>query len=160
MTPLALDQTLKLSRHFKAPRERVFAAFANPEILQQWFGCGPPHIVECSSDFRVGGSYRISSCNPETSKTVVAVGVYREITPPTKIVYTWKWENDADWVDCESLVTFDFKAVDDETELHLTQTGFPSDDSCQKHTYGWTGCLQKLDTLLSSNPQPISKSCC
>jgi uncharacterized protein YndB with AHSA1/START domain len=160
MTTLVAEQTLNLTRRFKAPRERVFAAFSSAEAIQQWFGCGPPHIIECSADFRVGGSYRTRSYNPETSKAVSAVGVYREITPPSKIVYTWKWENDEDWADCESLVTFEFNAVGDETELHLTQTGFPSDDSCQKHTYGWTGCLDKLDAALAGAPVPAFKTCC
>ncbi len=160
MTTLSAEQTLKLSRRFKAPRERVFAAFSSAAAMQQWFGCGPPHVIECSTDFRVGGGYRISSYNPETSTAVVAVGVYREIIPPAKIAFTWKWENDEEWADCESLVTFEFKAVGDETELHLTQTGFPSEDSCQKHTYGWTSCLGKLEALLAAAPTSAFKPCC
>lgn len=160
MNTSAAEQTLKITRRFRAPRERVFAAFTTAEAIQQWFGCGPPHVIECSADFRVGGSYRTRSYNPETSKAVTAVGVYREITPPTKIVYTWKWENDEDWADCESLVTFEFIALDDETELRLTQTGFPSEDSCQKHNYGWNGCLEKLDAVLAGAAVPMFKPCC
>jgi uncharacterized protein YndB with AHSA1/START domain len=159
MSTLTAESTLKLSRRFKAPRERVFAAFTTGEAIAQWFGCHPPNIVEVSADFRVGGSYRFSSFNPETSQKAVAVGVYREITPPSKIAYTWKWENDEDWADCESLVTFEFKAIGDETELHLTQVGFPSEDSCQKHTQGWTNCLSKLDSILTGAPMPDCKPC-
>ncbi|WP_395743270.1 SRPBCC domain-containing protein [Prosthecobacter sp.] len=160
MTSLSPAQSLTLTRRFKAPRERVFAAFSSAEAMQQWFGCGPPHVIECSADFRVGGAYRISSYNPETSRAVVAVGVYLAIVPPSKITFTWKWEDDEDWAGCESLVTFEFKALGDETELHLTQTGFPSDESCQKHTYGWTGCLDKLDAVLAGLPAPSFKPCC
>lgn len=160
MNTLVTEQSLRITRSFKAPPERVFAAFSSAEAMQQWFGCGPPHIIECTADFRVGGAYRISSYNPETSKAVVAVGVYREIIPPAKIAFTWKWEDDEDWADCESLVTFVFKAVGDETELHLTQTGFPGDESCQKHTYGWTGCLDKLEAVLTGSPVPSFKPCC
>ncbi len=160
MTSLATHQTLNLTRRFKAPCERVFAAFSTAEAIQQWFGPGPVKVMECSADFRVGGQYRIKAVNPENSNAVVVVGVYREITPSSKIVYTWKWEEDEDWTDCESLVTFEFKAVGDETELHLTQTGFPSDDSRQKHTHGWTGCLDKLDAVLAGAPAPSFKPCC
>ena len=160
MNTLFAEQTLQLTRRFKAPRERVFAAFSSADSIRQWFGPGPVQVLECNADFRVGGHYRIKAFNPENSNTIVAVGEYREITPPSKIVHTWKWENDEDWADCESLVTFEFKAMGDETELHLTQTGFPSDDSCQKHTYGWAGCLEKLDALLAGMPLPAFKACC
>ena len=60
-TLTAEQQTLKVTRRFKAPRERVFAAFTTAEAIQKWFGCGPPHIIECTSDFRVGGGYRFSN---------------------------------------------------------------------------------------------------
>jgi uncharacterized protein YndB with AHSA1/START domain len=158
MSTLTAESTLKLSRRFKAPRERVFAAFTTAEAIRQWFGCPPPHIVEVSADFRVGGSYRIKSINPETSCAVIAVGVYREITPPSKIAYTWKWEDDEDWANCESLVTFEFVAIGDETELRLTQAGFPSDESCQRHTQGWTTCFSKLEAILTGKSVPECKA--
>jgi len=160
MNTLAAEQTLKLSRRFKAPRERVFAAFTNAAAIQQWFGPGPIKVMECSADFRVGGHYRIKAINPENSNVVVAVGVYREITPPSKITYTWKWEDDEDWANCESIVSFEFMAVGDETELHLTQTGFPSAESCRNHTHGWTGCFHKLDALLTGASLPAFKPSC
>lgn len=160
MNPLVTENTLTLTRRFKARRERVFAAFSTAESMQQWFGCPPPTVVECKADFRVGGSYSIRSFNPETSHAITAVGVYREITPPSKIVYTWKWEGDEDWADCESLVTFEFTAVGDETELHFTQIGFPSDDSRQKHTQGWTGCFGRLDAFLTGISAADLKPCC
>ena len=160
MNTLTAEQTLQVTRRFKAPRERVFAFFSSAESIQQWFGCGPPNVIECSADFRVGGSYRFSSYNPETAQGAVAVGEYLEITPPSKIVHSWKWEDDEDWVGIESLVTFEFRAIGDETELHLTHTGFPSEDSCQKHTYGWNACVEKLEALLAGAPAPTFKPSC
>ncbi len=49
------NDTLKLTRLFKAPRERVFAAFTSVESIPQWFGCGHVKVTSCTADFRVGG---------------------------------------------------------------------------------------------------------
>lgn len=157
MSTTTVDKTLKINRRFKAPRERVFAAFTSADSIKQWFGPGPVRVVECTADFRVGGSYRIKARSPESEGDVVVSGVYREISPPAKIVYTWKWEDDEDWVNVESLVTFEFNAVGDETELNLTHTGFPSVESGGRHEHGWGGCLDKLEALLAGEPAPEIK---
>jgi uncharacterized protein YndB with AHSA1/START domain len=49
------DLFLRMSRTFDAPRERVFAAWTNPDHLREWFG--PPGVsnVECELDARPGG---------------------------------------------------------------------------------------------------------
>jgi uncharacterized protein YndB with AHSA1/START domain len=158
MSTVIEEQTLKITRRIKAPRERVFAAFTNADSISQWFGPGPVKVLDCTADFRVGGAYRIKSQTPDGENVVS--GVYREITPSSKIAYTWKWEDDEDWVNVESLVTFEFKAFGDETELQLTQTGFPSDESRGRHTHGWGGCLDKLDSLLTGKPVPEHKHAC
>jgi uncharacterized protein YndB with AHSA1/START domain len=152
------NDTLKITRRIKAPRERVFAAFTSAESIRQWFGPGPVKVQECSVDFRVGGKYHIKALTPD-GESVVS-GVYREITPPSTVAYTWKWEDDEDWVNVESLVTFEFKAVGDETELVLTHTGFPSDESRGRHTHGWGGCLDKLDNVLTGAPLPNFEHSC
>lgn len=152
MSTVTEEQTLKITRHIKAPRERVFAAFTSAESISQWFCPGPVKVIECSADFRVGGSYRIKSKSPEGE--VVVSGVYREIISPSKIAYTWKWEDDEDWENVDSLVTFEFKPVGDETELNLTHTGFPSNESRGRHNHGWGGCLDKVDNLLTGAAVP------
>ncbi len=154
MTPATTENdTLEVTRLFKAPRERVFAAFTTAEAMNQWFGCGGKK-TNCTTDFRVGGSYRLDSRNPEGGEPVIVTGVYREITPPSKVSFTWKYEGDEDWADCESLVTVEFKAVGDQTELRLTHTGFPSAESRGNHSQGWNSCMDKIDALLTGGPAP------
>lgn len=158
-TTTAAD-TLHITRRLKAPREKVFEAFSTGETMKKWFGPGPIHVKECAVDFRVGGRYRIKMHSPEKNEDFIVSGVYREIARPAKIVFTWKWEDDEDWTDCESVVSFEFKAVGDETELVLTQSGFPVPESRDRHQHGWNGCLEKLEALLLGRPAPEFKPSC
>lgn len=160
MSTVTAEQTLKLTRRIKAPRERVFAAFTSADSIKQWFCPAPVKVLECSADFRVGGIYRIKIRKPEATEDFIVSGVYREIIPPAKIAYTWKWEDDEDWVGVESVVTFEFKAVGEETDLLLTQTGFPNEESRDRHTHGWSGILEKLEALLTGEPAPEFKPSC
>ena len=153
MTTKTKNDTLEVTRLFKAPRERVFSVFTSAESIPQWFGC-KGKIASCTADFRVGGTYHIEARAPEGGETMTVTGVYREITPPAKISYTWKYESDEDWGDCESVVTVEFKAVGDQTEIRLTHTGFPSAESKDNHGYGWTACMDKLDSFITGQPAP------
>lgn len=152
-TTTPAHDTLKLTRLFKAPRERVFAAFTTTESMNQWFGCGGKKTT-CTTDFRVGGTLRVDSRDPAGGEPVIITGVYREITPPAKVSFTWKYEGDEDWADCESVVTVEFKAIGDQTELTLTHTGFPSAESRGNHNVGWARCMDKMDAVLTGQPVP------
>ena len=137
---------LEIKRSFAAPRERVFSAWCEPEQIRQWFGPEGCHVSNLSIDLKVGGKYRLVISSPEGDFAVA--GVYREITPPSKIVYTWQWENDPDYVERETLVTVDFADLGGSTEISLTHENLPSVESAGRHEHGWTGTFEKLSNLL------------
>jgi uncharacterized protein YndB with AHSA1/START domain len=149
MSTIAIEDTVEITRQFKAPRDRVFAAFASPELMSQWFGGPETKVLDCQMDFRAGGSYRIAVNSPQMGDMAVS-GMYREIVPPSKIVLTWKWEDDEDWEKVDSVITFEFAAMGAETELHMTHTGFPVPESRDNHGKGWGMCFDRLDALLAS----------
>jgi uncharacterized protein YndB with AHSA1/START domain len=138
--------TLVVRRTIKAPREKVFRAWTEPEELKKWFG---PEGMECTSaemDLRVGGSYRIS-IQDDKGETHDVGGVYREIRPPERLTFTWKWENMPELAGVETLVTLEFAAKGNETELTLTHEHFPSEKARDEHTGGWSttfDCLEKF----------------
>jgi uncharacterized protein YndB with AHSA1/START domain len=74
------------------------------------------------------------------------VGVYRVVDPPKKLVYTWRWESEPEAP--ETLVTVEFLDRGNATELVLTQELFTSEEAKQKHETGWTGCFEKLASLV------------
>ncbi len=95
------DREVVMTRVFDAPRRMVFDALTRPELLQRWYGLPGWSLVVCEIDLRVGGGFRFVS-RREGGKDVGQRGVYREITPPERIVNTEWWE---DWDAGECLVT-------------------------------------------------------
>ncbi|MDA0814014.1 MAG: SRPBCC domain-containing protein [Verrucomicrobia bacterium] len=139
-------QTLEITRQFKAPRERVFDAFSSFDAMKEWFGPGTCNCTGGAVEFAVGGHYHLKMEKPGGEMTVL--GTYVEIQPPSRIVFTWKWDDDEDWNNVESTVELDFIASGTGTELRLLQTGFPNEESRGRHTQGWTGGFDKLERVV------------
>ncbi len=139
-------EALEVRRTFQAPAQRVFAAWTSPEELKRWSGPGPVTTPFAEVDLRVGGCYCIHMREPDGAEHRV-FGVYREVDPPRRLVYTWSWEGDSESVD--SLVTVEFHERGNATEVVLRHEGFPTKERRDRHESGWSGCLDKLETVLS-----------
>src|SRR3954453_9409483 len=79
---------LTIVRRLDAPRELVFQVWSDPDHLQ-WFA-NPPHPprVPITVDLRVGGAWRLQMIENE-GKPYMTGGIYREIVPSEKIVFSW-----------------------------------------------------------------------
>jgi uncharacterized protein YndB with AHSA1/START domain len=97
------DREIRLTRLFDAPRELVFEAMSKPEHIRQWWGnLGEGYSVPiCEVDLRVGGAWRFANRTPK-GEMAVFYGVYREIAPPERVVFTEIFEP---FPDAESVVT-------------------------------------------------------
>ena len=133
--------TLRLTRVVPAPRDVVFRAWTDPEALRRWWVPFEGMTVPAAEvDLRPGGRYRFIVRNAKGEEFHLS-GVYREVRPPERLVYTWRWDG-AD--DGETLVTVDFEASGTTTLLHLTHERFPDDAVRDRHGTGWTGVLDRL----------------
>ena len=137
------DATLILTRTLNAPQERAFKAWTSPEHIQQWMRPEPGMVVPLTSmDLRAGGKYRIQMKMPD-GEFFTAVGEFREVKPPERLVYTWDWEKDgsgAEFGEVEgktSLVTVEFLKRGERTELVLTHSRFATVESRDSHARGW-----------------------
>ncbi|WP_163269778.1 SRPBCC family protein [Chelativorans alearense] len=83
----AHDRELVLTRVFDAPREKVFRAWTDPEIMKQWFVPKPWTISAVELDVRPGGTSRIVMRDPD-GKDYPNQGVYLEVVENEKIVFT------------------------------------------------------------------------
>ncbi|PWU21471.1 MAG: hypothetical protein C5B50_01600 [Verrucomicrobia bacterium] len=143
---------LQLIRVFDAPREQVFEAWTDADQFEQWFGaaaCEGSSLQSVKLDVRAGGRYRIQVRRAD-GEFYTTVGVYREVKPPERLVFTWQFEKDGSGDDFgeveppEMLVTLEFKARGKQTELILTHEKFASKESRDRHGEGWNRCLDSL----------------
>ena len=147
MTTQAETLTLKLERLIAAPPERVFAAWTQPELLNQW--SSPPGIsIEGGElDLRVGGLWRVMM-RAEDGSTREAFGMYREIVRPTRLVYTHAWHVGSGTTPV-TVLTVEFRPEGTSTRLLLTQTGFESPESRDGHRIGWFSSIDNLEKLFT-----------
>jgi uncharacterized protein YndB with AHSA1/START domain len=139
---------LRLERSFDAPRERVFDAWVNPELLRRWWASQPDWTSPGAEvDLRVGGRYRLSMRDPGDGAVHSVVGEYREVRRPERLVYTWSWEGDPAEMEgsAGTLVTVEFHAEGEQTRVVVTHEGFASDGARDLHAGGWSGCLDNLE---------------
>ncbi|MEP7014708.1 MAG: SRPBCC domain-containing protein [Verrucomicrobiota bacterium] len=140
--------SLEVTRLIKAPRDRVYEAWTDPDQMKQWFGPESVQTNDFVADVRVGGKYRWDLTNSEGEK-MTALGEYREMQSGKKIVFTWKWDDDEVWENYTSVVTVELSDRDGGTEVRLTHEQLPSEQSRDGHTEGWTSLLNKLEKFFS-----------
>ena len=147
-TGLAEKPSLTLTRRLRAKPEKVYAAWTNPENLAQWFGPSvvTPGTTRAELDVRVGGRYRISFNNAAGDYHEVG-GVYREVVPNERLVFSWAWHSTPER---ESLVTITIKPDGAGALLIFHHAQFADETARDNHQRGWTEFLNNLDTYVSA----------
>jgi uncharacterized protein YndB with AHSA1/START domain len=139
------ETSLRVSRVIKASPEKVFDAWTLPEHLKRWSCPEGMEVAEAQVDLTVGGRYRLRMQSPE-GKVHTAVGLYREIERPRRLVYTWDWEEESIG---ETIVTVEFNDLGGSTEVTLIHELFPNAEAKVGHEEGWTSCLNRLEKLFA-----------
>lgn len=143
-----VQPALELTRVLNAPREKVWAAWTDPEMLAQWWWPAWFQTVY-EVDLRVGGRYRFRSADLPDLGILAVTGTYLEVRRPERLVYTWQWEGEDG---PPTRVTVDFLAREDQTELRITHQGFVSEHESANHLVGWRDCLSRLESLFAGSP--------
>ena len=138
--------TLRITRVIAADPETVFDAWTQPEHIKQWSAPEGMEVSISEMDLTVGGHFHLQMRNAEGG-THNARGIYREINRPSRLVYTWAWDEHPE--QGESLITVEFAAVEGGTEITMTHSGLPDAESANEHEGGWTSCLNRLVRLYS-----------
>jgi uncharacterized protein YndB with AHSA1/START domain len=142
---LAAKPSLTLKRRFNAPPEAVYAAWTDPKRLVHWFGPDQGPVTRAETDVRVGGRFHIVFHSEDGEEHDVS-GTYREVIPNERLQFTWAWRT---MPERESLVTILVKPDGDGSLLTLIHEQFFDEPARDRHEYGWTGSLNKLEKLLS-----------
>ena len=138
-----------LHRVFTASPDKVFKAFSDADAMAFWF---PPYGFLCkvhSSDFKVGGHYRMSFTNFGTGNSHSFGGEYLEIIPNQKLKYSDQFDDPN--MPGQIITTVTFQEVSVGTELTITQEGIPDAIPAEMCYLGWQESLDKLKRLVEPN---------
>ena len=141
---VATKPSLTLKRRLNAPPAKVYEAWTDPAKLARWFGPERVGTVQADIDARIGGRFRIIMHTADDAHDVS--GVYHEVVPNQKLVFTWAWRSTPER---ESLVTVLLKPEGDGTLLTLIHEQFFDEPARDRHQAGWSGALDKLERYLA-----------
>lgn len=140
---------IRIERTFAAPAEAVFDAWTSAELLRRWYPPGADWETPVAEvDLRVGGRLRLVMRSPDGDE-FGGGGEFREVVPPTRLVFTWSWEYSR--IGTGQLVEVDFaENPDGTTTVVMVNRGLADERSRDEHYDGWVGSFVNLDALLAA----------
>ncbi len=153
------DSWVKIQRAFDAPIDVVWKMWTDPEFFKQWYGPKGMSVPVAEMDVTVGGTRKIcmEMKSPERTMTMWFTGVYKEVTPPTRLVYTEsmcdaegvlispKDMGMPDGTPDVTEVVVDLAEVDGKTQMTMQHIGVPEGTAGQG---GWEQAFDKLAHVL------------
>lgn len=143
-----MSSTVRFHRVLKAPAERIYRAFLDPDALAKWL---PPHGFTGKVhqlDARVGGTYRMSFTNFSTGKSHAFGGTYVELVRNERLRYTDRFDDPN--LPGEMQTTIVLKAVSVGTEVSIVQEGIPDIIPAEACYLGWQESLTLLAQLVEA----------
>src|SRR5215212_4774731 len=142
--PDATQSELVITRLFDAPRALVYKMFTQIEHARQWGGPRDYPMTHLEGELRVGGKWRGCLRAKDSGEELWQGGVYREIVPPERLVYTFAWDEDSGNTPTEALITLTFEEENGKTKMTLRQAPFASTESRDGHNEGWNSSFDRL----------------
>jgi uncharacterized protein YndB with AHSA1/START domain len=116
-----------------APREQVFKYFIDPDKMIRWKG------LRAELDPKTGGTYRVDMNGRDVIR-----GEYLEITPPSRVVFSFGWEGEGSPLPPgSSQVEIELIAEGAGTLVRLTHRNLPA-EMAPRHAEGWEHLLERL----------------
>lgn len=144
-----MPHTVRFQRVLRAPAERVYRAFTDPDAMNKWL---PPHGFTGrvhEMDARVGGGYRMSFTNLSNGQSHSFGGMYLELVPGERIRHTDRFDDTN--LPGEMVTTIDLKTTSVGTEVNIEQSGIPDMIPGEACCLGWQESLQLLALLVESD---------
>jgi uncharacterized protein YndB with AHSA1/START domain len=146
---MTAGMTLRIERTFQAPAERVFEAWTSEEVLRRWFHAERDwETSNAEVDLRLGGAVRVVMRDPAANRDIGGGGTYTEIDPPSRLAFTWAWDDDSER---QTLIELDFLEAEGRTTVLLTHSALADEDAVRNHEDGWSKCLANLGRALEGD---------
>lgn len=154
---------VKIIREFDAPIEDVWQMWTDPEQFKKWYGPKGMSVPTAQMDVVVGGTRKIcmQMTSPERTMSMWFTGVYKEVTSPTRLVYTESMcQEDGTLISPQSMgmpeghpditeVIVDLSEANGKTTMTMVHVGVPEGSAGGG---GWNQAFDKLAQLLESTP--------
>lgn len=153
---MAGKNELVITRVFDAPVQLVWRAWTDPEHLMKWWGPKEFTSPVCRIDLRVGGKYLFCMKQKSDGKEYWTTGVFKEIIPHKKLVYTDSFSDENGNVvpgsyygmgedfPAEMDVVITLEELDGKTRMTLRHIGMPGGDMDKMAGAGWNQSFDKL----------------
>ena len=143
------DREIRAERVFDAPRDKVYEAYTNPELIPQWWGPHGTTTVVDYMDMKVGGGWRFVGRDSDGNETAFR-GTYRAVEPPERIEQTFEWEGLPGHISVETAV---FEDLGDKTRVITTSLFHTAEERDGMLQSGMEGGMnetyERLDALLA-----------
>jgi uncharacterized protein YndB with AHSA1/START domain len=143
-------ETLVMERSFRAPAERVFDAFTEPEVMRRWWHAEREWETAIAEvDLRVGGAVRVVMLDPEQGVSYGGGGEYTVVDRPTRLAFTWAWD-DGEHGGRPNLIEIELVESAGATHVTFTHRGLADAEAVRSHEGGWNGTFENLARALAA----------
>ena len=144
----AAEREFVVTRLFDAPRRLVFKAWTEPQHLARSWGPKGFALISSAAQVRPGGAWH-RTMRSSWGTVFRKHGVYRDIVPPERLVFTYVSDDAEGNPGPETLVTVSFADLGGRTRPTLRQTLFTSVAARDAHHAGWTSCFEGFAEYLA-----------
>jgi uncharacterized protein YndB with AHSA1/START domain len=142
------DLILRIERTFRAPIERVFDAWTDPEVMRRWLHAGADWETPTAEvELRVGGRIRVVMRNPEDGSSHGMGGEFVLIERPHRLVFTWTFDSHAQNA---QLIELELAERDGATTVVMTNSAIAAQERWESQQRGWRLCYDNLERVLAA----------
>jgi uncharacterized protein YndB with AHSA1/START domain len=140
-------RVVRIERTFDAPAEDVFDAWTSEEVIGRWFRPREGwREADAEVDLRVGGKVRVVMRTSD-GEPVSAGGEYTLIERPTRLAFTWTFEDDPS---DEQMIELKFTERDGVTTVLFVNSDISGEKRRDSQYEGWSTCFDEMARVLAS----------
>ena len=141
------QHSVQISWKFPHPPEILWQAWTDPVMARLWFGSDPAgQVLDANFAVQLNGVFSVTFANADGTEFTCR-GIYKEIQPPHKLIFTWGWANQPE---VDELITLQFSPDEHGTLMLFEQSQIDPQTALHNYEEGWRSTFQKLEKALEA----------